>query len=116
MTTVIRLATSQTLSFWCPGCNEAHSIRYSGTRPCWSWNNDLVKPTFSPSSHIKTGHYCTHYNPETDSCWCMYYKDPQDYQCTICHSFVTDGKIQYLADSTHALAGQTVDLPKFPKI
>jgi hypothetical protein len=28
----------------------------------------------------------------------------------VCHSFVTDGKIQYLSDCTHAMAGQTVDL------
>ena len=28
-------------------------------------------------------------------------------------AFVTDGRIQYLADSTHALAGQTVDLPEW---
>ena len=28
-----------------------------------------------------------------------------------CHSFVTDGRIQFLSDSTHVLAGQTVDLP-----
>jgi hypothetical protein len=28
-----------------------------------------------------------------------------------CHSFVTNGKIQFLADCTHKLAGQTVELP-----
>jgi len=28
----------------------------------------------------------------------------------ICHSFITDGKIQFLSDCTHHLAGQTVDL------
>ena len=27
------------------------------------------------------------------------------------HSYVTDGRIQYLSDCTHPLAGQTVDLP-----
>lgn len=27
-----------------------------------------------------------------------------------CHSFVTNGQIQFLSDSTHALSGQTVDL------
>ena len=31
---------------------------------------------------------------------------------SVCHSFVTDGRIQFLADSNHALAGQTVDLPE----
>lgn len=29
----------------------------------------------------------------------------------ICHHFVKDGQIQYLSDCTHALAGQTMDLP-----
>lgn len=28
-----------------------------------------------------------------------------------CHSFVTDGRIQFLSDCSHALAGQTVPLP-----
>lgn len=31
-----------------------------------------------------------------------------------CHSFVRDGKIEFLNDSTHSLAGQTVDLPPLP--
>jgi len=30
-----------------------------------------------------------------------------------CHSFVTDGQIQFLGDCTHALAGQTVPLQPF---
>ncbi|MEO7016286.1 MAG: hypothetical protein ABI067_07055 [Leifsonia sp.] len=29
-----------------------------------------------------------------------------------CHSFITDGKIKYLSDCNHHLAGQTIDLPK----
>jgi hypothetical protein len=29
----------------------------------------------------------------------------------VCHSFVTDGRIQFLGDCTHALANQTFDLP-----
>jgi len=31
----------------------------------------------------------------------------------VCHSFVTDGNIQYLGDCTHELAGQTIELPEF---
>ncbi len=31
----------------------------------------------------------------------------------ICHSFVTDGRIQFLSDCTHPLAGQTVDIPEW---
>ena len=31
----------------------------------------------------------------------------------VCHSFITDGRIQFLNDCTHALAGHTVPLPPF---
>jgi hypothetical protein len=31
----------------------------------------------------------------------------------VCHSFVRNGKIEYLSDCTHNLAGKTVDIPKF---
>jgi len=31
-----------------------------------------------------------------------------------CHSFVRDGRIEFLSDCTHALKGQTVDLPDLP--
>lgn len=33
-----------------------------------------------------------------------------------CHSFVTDGRIEYLSDSTHELRGQTVDLPDWDSV
>jgi hypothetical protein len=32
----------------------------------------------------------------------------------ICHSFITDGKIQFLSDCTHSFAGKTVELPELP--
>ena len=31
----------------------------------------------------------------------------------VCHSYVTDGRIRFLNDCTHALTGQTVDLPEY---
>ncbi len=55
---------------------------------CWSWNGDTEKPTLKPSILTKGG---------------------EDFK-VICHSWVNDGKIQFLADSTHEFAGQTVDL------
>ena len=33
--------------------------------------------------------------------------EPRPY---VCHSFVREGKIEFLGDCTHALKGQTVDL------
>ncbi len=70
--------------FFCPGCGCAHQC---DTR--WTFNGDREKPTFRNSVLI-------HAHPPSR---------PR------CHSYVTDGRIQFLPDSTHALSGKTVDLP-----
>lgn len=57
----------------------------------WTWNGDTEKPTLRPSLLVK-GH-CT--------------SKEDNY---ICHSWVNDGKAQFLIDSTHDLAGKTIDL------
>ncbi len=78
--------------FLCPGCGIPHNviIDASAGRSCWTWNGSLDAPTFTPSILV-TG-------------------TKGDRRC---HSFVTDGRIQFLSDCDHALAGQTVDLPEF---
>jgi hypothetical protein len=78
----------------------------------WGYNGNSAAPTFTPSVLATKGHYMQgHAGPE---CWCTYEartgrKSP--FTCGVCHSFVTDGQIQFLSDCTHALAGQTVSLP-----
>ena len=57
--------------------------------------------SFKPSVLVKTGRAVDPTLPEPEP------GDPPE----VCHSFVTDGRIQFLNDCTHALAGQTVDLP-----
>lgn len=81
--------------FWCPGCQEAHMVQVGGIHegPKWEWNGSLELPTFAPSILVRYG------------------DQPGDKRC---HSFVRDGRIQFLQDCSHALAGQTVDLPKPP--
>ena len=69
--------------FWCEGCGYMHHI---DTRR-WVFNYDMHKPTVSPSLLLHPGE-----------------NHPR------CHIFVKEGKIQYLADCTHALAGQTVPM------
>ncbi len=32
---------------------------------------------------------------------------------TVCHSFVTNGRIQFLGDCTHELAGKTIEIPEW---
>jgi hypothetical protein len=94
-------------TFYCKGCGCHH---YFDKR--WTFNGDMDKPTFSPSLLVRTGHY--HPDHKSDKCWCTYNAEHKDelapFECTICHSFVTDGKIQYLRDCTHELAGQTIEL------
>ena len=96
------------ISFRCPGCGDIHAIPTTGPR-AWGWNGLLSKPTITPSILVKSGHYADSHKPG-DSCWCG-----TDYgsgfTCYRCHSFVTDGRIIFCPDSTHALSGQTVDLP-----
>jgi len=75
------------LYFHCPGCQCDHAIDYR-----WEFNGSMTKPTVSPSivvHHTKRG------------------KD------IVCHSYVIGGFIQFLTDSTHELAGQTVELPDY---
>ena len=82
------------LLFWCPGCKDPHMVNTRrGERPCWTWNGDAERPTLSPS--VLT------YHP--------------DGQPPRCHLFLREGRIQFLGDCTHELAGQTVDLPDLPE-
>ena len=96
--------------FYCPACGCCHAPDGK-----WSFNGDYDKPTFSPSILVRTGHYLPEH--KGDACWCSYNKehpdDPVPFKCSVCHSFVTDGKIQYLADCTHELAGQTIEIPNW---
>lgn len=82
------------VQFDCPGCGLFHVLNIDPDfKPCWSFNGDLERPTIAPS--INT--------------W-QEGRDGQVRMC--CHSFVRDGKIQFLNDCTHALKGQTVDMPE----
>ena len=78
--------------FYCPACKCEHYIA-TGINDCgfpvWKCNGDMEKPTVEPSIKVE------------------YHGADKD---TVCHSFVRDGKIQYLSDCTHELAGKTVDM------
>lgn len=101
--------------FYCPGCKTGHQVRVDPAfGPAWGFNGDGDKPTFTPSVLVRSGHYAR--GEEPGNCYCDYAerypeREPVEWKCVRCHSFVTDGRIQFLSDSTHELAGQTVDLP-----
>lgn len=84
--------------FECPGCGCLHKAWVTGPSAKgakWTWNNRIDAPTIRPSIDISVDFTL----PSRPS--------------LRCHSFVTDGKIQFLSDCTHELAGQTVDLPEW---
>lgn len=73
---------------YCPACKRHHIFDSR-----WTFNGDQRKPTFRASMLVHE------------------HKNDAGYHQPRCHSFVTDGQIQYLSDCTHELKGQTVDLP-----
>lgn len=78
--------------FLCQGCDSEHTIPLEKGEPRtnWGWNGSVDSPTIRPSILVNVGR-----------------KNPT---IPICHSYITDGKIQFLSDCTHPLAGQTIEL------
>lgn len=81
----------------CPGCGGSHFIAVdkplrNGAR--WSFNNDPLNPSFSPSLLVTI--------PETRN------NDGTVWPREVCHSFIRNGHWQFLSDCTHKMAGQTV--------
>ncbi|HET7657828.1 MAG TPA: DUF6527 family protein [Bacillales bacterium] len=70
--------------FFCPGCGENHYFKVDSGG--WTFNGDEENPTFSPSLLYPT-------------------------KKVRCHLFLKKGKIQYLSDCGHELAGKTIDCP-----
>lgn len=54
----------------------------------WTWNGDTEKPTLRPSI----------------------LNDFRPHSPLVCHTWITDGQVIFLTDSTHELSGQTLDL------
>lgn len=103
-------------SFKCPGCEDWHEIRTQHGKsnlkgPCWTFNGNERSPTFTPSLMVKSGHYC--HGQEGKDCWCTFkerFGEDPFVTCYVCHSFITNGNIEFLSDCTHKLVGQTVPL------
>lgn len=79
------------VSWYCPGCQCSHYVEikpHHGSKgQSWTWNEDIGEPVIKPSVHY----------------------------VGTCHCYVggvsgeVPGKIVFLSDCTHALAGQTVE-------
>jgi hypothetical protein len=87
--------------YWCPGCDALHCIAINPVKADngagWTFTGTLDNPTYSPSQ--LTSWEGTVNGVPTKRC---------------CHTFIRGGRIEFLRDSTHALAGQTVPLPPLP--
>ncbi|CCH54500.1 hypothetical protein BN8_03676 [Fibrisoma limi BUZ 3] len=94
MAKLMEIINGKTFShiFFCPGCQCGHgvNVKPDNQAPVWTLVGTLDNPTVQPSIRVQSGN---------------------EHGPTVCHSFITDGKIQFLSDCTHALAGQTVELP-----
>jgi hypothetical protein len=111
----INEAAPDKIGFYCPACGEIHWV----PKLRWSFNGDYERPTLHPSVIYTSGHYCGHFNPEKDTCWCKYNEEyrkefpdgpPSPFKCVLCHTWVKEGTIQYLSDCSHAFAGKVVDM------
>jgi hypothetical protein len=108
---ILRDAEGGLLIFWCQGCDQCHGVRVDGKKPSWTWNGDAEHPTFTPSILVR------HYRISPEGMDMIKRGDPpldgDRYPGAdiVCHSWVTEGRIKYLNDCTHALAGKTIDLP-----
>lgn len=88
---------------FCPACDDLHPFAVdkpfrNGSR--WTFDGNPENPTFAPSMNIRTG---------------PYNGGKKQGKTDVCHYFLKEGRIQYLDDCTHALRGQTVDLPPVPE-
>jgi hypothetical protein len=72
-------------AFRCPACRSTHQCDNR-----WGFNGDKERPTFTGSVLVHAANVGTADRPIGRP---------------LCHSFVSDGKITYLADCTHAMAG-----------
>jgi Family of unknown function (DUF6527) len=82
--------TGKAIGHWCPGCDGLHVIVVKADKhPVWEWDGNVEAPTVGPSVKV-TGH---------DG---------------VCHYFIKAGQLEFCGDSTHELAGKTVQIPDWP--
>lgn len=101
----------QGVHYWCQGCNDIHGVVVAGPG-AWGYNANPEKPTFTPSVLTRGhrlvrdehGHWTGEYRLDANG------KPIEE----VCHTFITNGMVQFLGDCTHALAGQTLPLPELP--
>jgi hypothetical protein len=112
---ILRFTSDGKAVFYCPGCKARHAVPVNGSPNSWGFNGSATVPTFRPSVMVQgVAPVCGEAEMDRLLDTGVAIKDIP-HEATVCHSFVTNGRIQFLADCTHSLAGQTFDLPEFPR-
>lgn len=91
-------------SMWCPGCKDTHVIPTKRHERGWDWNGSETAPTFSPSLLVYGK------RAEDDDQAAFFGVAVGDIIMPRCHSFIRDGRWEFLPDCEHDLAGQTVPM------
>ena len=104
------------VAYYCPGCKTRHVINlHNPHKSRWVWDGNPAKPTLQPSVFYKT--IRTDLTEAEQERYDIEFERVGPEQLLQgefkhwCHHFLTDGKLIFLSDCTHHLAGQTVDLP-----
>lgn len=83
-----------TLEWDCPACKVRHSVWVDGNHSTvWTWNSSYSEPTLQESVEVV--------GPEVPN---------PDGDTGVCHFYVVFGRISFLSDCTHAIAGKVVDM------
>lgn len=93
MSAVLRQTTTSqgdVVIFFCPGCQAEHAFRIKGPAPVWTWKGSVDRPTLKPS---------------------LLYQAVPGVRPR-CHCLVKDGRIEFLRDCEHSLAGKTVSMSR----
>lgn len=92
----------ESIEYLCPGCMATPHYYQKGHRinlETWKQTGTDDCPTFTPSILARTGS-----------------REQPDKLVYTCHHFIKDGKIEYLSDCTHSLAGKTVDMAHYDEV
>jgi len=96
MNQILETKVDKRLVWYCPGCKSHHEVPVAGPK-AWKWDGNVQNPTLHPSVLIDYGP-----NPPPD-------------RPARCHCFVREGRIEFLSDCSHVLAGYTMDMVSEPQ-
>lgn len=100
------------LHYWCEGCRGIHGVKVVGPGS-WGFNNDYLKPTFTPSVLTTGIAYEIGADGERDISRPIRLESGAPKKL-VCHTFITDGVVHFLSDCGHEFAGQARPMVELP--